>query len=474
MAVSNSIYQQTSKWISSLFFSNSLAAFLTTNTECLSKALRLALASKFDNYLRDGQQGVKCTSIYINSSNPYLPDLKFAVHLIGLPQSSIKIISPAEGSDTLNLTELEKQIAADIASDVVPLFLMADLGSSFNGSIDGALSELSQLSEKHQLWLHLSGSLIASFTLAQNLSEITKNVSSMTLDFESWLGLPNVPTVLLHKQFPTLNHSVFEIESDMRKIEAFVLWTIFQNIGRDRIVNSFAQAFQSCKILYEMIGKTRGFKLLSKVPSDDTKETSSVTVVLFQFDGSNIEGDGAKKAIEKVDNAPYFDRLNSWLGQTLERDFPSVQLSLMDHPVYGTCIRYSPFELSIGEKVSQVSTPTILLFIKFPFQVPSLETFTEFYEFFEAQSDILCATIQKKQVFNDLVEGSQVLRLVQLSDDWAGLGGVHYVPENMETIETDQGKTELNKLNMQLVDKLRSSDNAFSLGESSDGVACIR
>jgi hypothetical protein len=107
-------------------------------------------------------------------------------------------------------------------------------------------------------------------------------------------------------------------------------------------------------------------------------------------------------------------------------------------------------------------------------QVPTRKVFTEFYEFFEAQSDILSATIEKKQIFNDMVEGSKVLRLVQLSDDWAGLGGVHYVPENMETIETDQGKTELNKLNIQLVDKLRSSDNAFSLGESSDGVACIR
>lgn len=109
------------------------------------------------------------------------------------------------------------------------------------------------------------------------------------------------------------------------------------------------------------------------------------------------------------------------------------------------------------------------------FQVPSIETFAEFYEFFEAQSDILCATIQKKQVFNDMVENSKVLRLVQLSDDWAGLGGVHYVPEQLlEVVETDQGKTELNKLNIQLVEKLRSSDNAFSLGESNDGVACIR
>lgn len=48
------------------------------------------------------------------------------------------------------------------------------------------------------------------------------------------------------------------------------------------------------------------------------------------------------------------------------------------------------------------------------------------------------------------------------------------VPPNMEKMETDQEKTELNKLNMHLVEKLRSSDNAFSLGESTDGVACVR
>lgn len=41
-------------------------------------------------------------------------------------------------------------------------------------------------------------------------------------------------------------------------------------------------------------------------------------------------------------------------------------------------------------------------------------------------------------------------------------------------METDQEKSELNKFNVQLVDKLRTNDNAFSLGESTDGVACIR
>lgn len=370
MKISNSIHTQVSKWISSLFFTNSVATFLPTNTECISKALRLALTCKFENYFKDGIRGIKSTSIYVNSNNPYLPDLKFAAHLIGLPQSSIKIIAPVDASEALNLPELEKQIIADNASDVIPLFLLADLGSSFSGAADGSITELSEISAKYQLWLHLSGSLIASFPLAQNLPELTSSIASLTLDFESWMGLPNTPNVLLHKQLPSLKQSVFEIESDMRKIEAFPLWTVFQNIGRDRIIGAFNQAFQSCKILYEMIAKTRGFKLLSSSP-DDAKDLPHVAVVLFQFDGSNLQvnlqdsspvateeasgDDATKKAIEKANNASYFDRLNSWLGQTLERDFPQVQLTLMDHPSFGTCVRYSPLELAIGEKVRRLA-----------------------------------------------------------------------------------------------------------------------
>lgn len=361
MKIANNIYKQVTYWISSLFFNNSLATFLPTNADCLSKSLRLALTCKFENYIKDGLHNMKSCSIYVVSTNPYLPDLKFAVHLTGLPQSSIKTLPVIEGTESIDVNEFEKLIASEKAAGVVPLYLFADLGSSFIGGINGSLKELCELSEKHELWLHISGPMIAALALNNTQSDITKNVSSMTLDFESWIGLPSVPIVLLHKQYPALKQGIFEIESDMRKLESFPLWSVIQNLGRDKIVNSFAQAFQSCNILYDMVAKTKGFRLLSKKPVNyDPKEALAVdsftSVVLFQFDGSGLPSEDsseavAKKAIDRVNNTSYFDRLNSWLGQTLERDFPQVQLSLMDHPVFGTCIRYSPFELSTGEKV---------------------------------------------------------------------------------------------------------------------------
>lgn len=365
MKISNNIYNQVTSWIASLFFSDSLSAFLPTNTDCLAKALRLALTCKFENYIREGIQGTKTCSIYIVNTNPYLPDLKFAAHLIGLPQSSIKIIAATEGSESINMDDLDKQIINDKAAEVVPLFILADFGSSFAGGRNAVLSELYHIVQKHNLWLHVTGPLITAFAISQAQAEITKQISSMTLDLESWLGLPNTPMVLLHRQYSALKQGVFEIESDMRKLDSFPLWTVIQSLGRDKIIATFGNAFQSCQILHEMISKTKGFKVLSQPPTPfSSKENFSLdafaSIVLFQFDGSNMDATQVNangetvevRAIAKVDHTSYFDRLNSWLGQTLERDFPQIQLTLMDHSAYGTCIRFSPFELSTGEKVS--------------------------------------------------------------------------------------------------------------------------
>lgn len=49
-------------------------------------------------------------------------------------------------------------------------------------------------------------------------------------------------------------------------------------------------------------------------------------------------------------------------------------------------------------------------------------------------------------------------------EGWAGLGGVRYIPELPEGSENEKKKEDLNKLNIELVGKLRSTDAAFSLG----------
>lgn len=194
---------------------------------------------------------------------------------------------------------------------------------------------------------------------------------------------------------------------------------------------------------------------------------------MFQFDGSQSDSTDdidqnstsasasqdltqniINKSIEKIANISYFDKLNSWLGQNLQRDCSDVELEIVDHQIYGTCIRFCPLELGLGDTA------------------PSLEMLENVASCLEAQIEILRATVKHRGTLNKLVEKNEVLRLVHLTD-WAGLGGVRFVPQGWETLLTDQAKTELNKLNTDLVETLRNTDNAFSLGEA-DGLICVR
>lgn len=78
--------------------------------------------------------------------------------------------------------------------------------------------------------------------------------------------------------------------------------------------------------------------------------------------------------------------------------------------------------------------------------------------------EILSATVAHKEVFQQLVSASPRLRLVDMPG-WAGLGGVRFIPQGWESLLlTDQAKEELNRLNIQMVERLRVTDAAFSLG----------
>lgn len=156
-----------------------------------------------------------------------------------------------------------------------------------------------------------------------------------------------------------------------------------------------------------------------------------------------------------VANNSYFDKLNSWLGQNLQRDCPDVELEIVDLPKYGTCLRFCPFEMALG-------------------QLPPHQGHLErLAECLDSQLEVLRATVKHRSSLTQLVAKSDVLRLVPLVD-WAGLGGVRFVPENWENLLTDQAKSELNKLNLDLVEALRATDNAFSMGEGADGLFCVR
>jgi len=62
------------------------------------------------------------------------------------------------------------------------------------------------------------------------------------------------------------------------------------------------------------------------------------SAIVFQFVSANKD----LQITERV--LPYYDKLNSWLGQILQRDIDNVQIELCDIEQCGVAIRICPLE----------------------------------------------------------------------------------------------------------------------------------
>lgn len=504
--VVSKIVIDTNCWLSHLFrFTDCNTSYYRDCTECILHAVRLAICNRFPESMEKRLAQLQSATLYISETSSLFA-LQNTCRFIGLPVGNIRIIScnTNENHGSMDTTELQKILTLDVESGKFPLFLIAELGSSIGGEVDN-LAIIRNICNDNDIWLHCQGDSLAALAVTKGqLTGVKAIPDSMTLNVGHWLGLTGVPCVLMHRQIPVNYLSLFDVDPILsNRLVALNLWTVMQSMGVNSISERIFMAFDSCRHVHEVLSKIKGIKILSKTPRQEAGKSfraqlnnpinyfvlfeTAVPVVVFQFDGSVDEDDGIQatvaagdiseipesvtaenkksfsretsevsnsKSVEKNFNPSYYDRLNGWLGQILLRDCVQLNMEIMNHPLHGTCIRYSPFTTGYGE-------------------LPLSEMIENVAQFIEAQIEILTATVKHKARFNLLVGQSSVLRLIELND-WAGLGSVHYVPEGWETLLTDQAKTELNRLNSALVDMLKAHDGAFSLGEANDGLICVR
>lgn len=153
----------------------------------------------------------------------------------------------------------------------------------------------------------------------------------------------------------------------------------------------------------------------------------------------------------------YCNDLNSWLGQVLIRDVPRAALDLLDLDQHGVCLRFCPLEHAHAWGTTS-------------------QDVEELHGYLLKQLVILNATVRQKHKFRLALESHNNLELVKVSH-WAGLGGVRFIPSSwvgrLDQLD-DAGREEVDRLNSELVLKLRSTDSAFSLGKGDDGMSCVR
>lgn len=167
-------------------------------------------------------------------------------------------------------------------------------------------------------------------------------------------------------------------DSLSRRLPTLPLWATLQVLGRDGVHNRLKKCFLAVEELYNKIKKFSCMRILVIDSNNDILfhnsnfrsksfvfqsqppggETGSYTInelltnpvnnpqlfeavasaLVFQF----VSADRDPQITERV--PPYYDKLNSWLGQILQRDIENVQIEMCEIEHHGIAIRICPLE----------------------------------------------------------------------------------------------------------------------------------
>lgn len=169
-------------------------------------------------------------------------------------------------------------------------------------------------------------------------------------------------------------------DSLSRRLPTLPLWAVLQALGRDGVHNRFKRCFLAVEELYN---KIKGFSCIrilvsfsllkivyivlrntiriakfhslfqSQSPGGETEYTLNDYLTnpvnnlqLFEIVASALVFQFIPvKDLQTTERVlPHYDKLNSWLGQILQRDIDNIQIELCDIEQCGVAIRICPLE----------------------------------------------------------------------------------------------------------------------------------
>ncbi|HEX7673186.1 MAG TPA: 5-histidylcysteine sulfoxide synthase [Bdellovibrio sp.] len=114
-----------------------------------------------------------------------------SLSVLGFPSEALALI-PVNEKFQMNISELEKTIAADLSKGLQPICVIGTAGSTNTGAIDD-LSALSTVAKKNNMWFHVDGAYGGFFLLSEAKKAPLKGLElsdSVVLDPHKSLSLP--------------------------------------------------------------------------------------------------------------------------------------------------------------------------------------------------------------------------------------------------------------------------------------------
>ncbi|XP_048645495.1 pyridoxal-dependent decarboxylase domain-containing protein 1 isoform X8 [Marmota marmota marmota] len=449
-------------------YENGCAYFHEEEREGLAKICRLAIHSRYEDFVVDGFNVLYNKKPVVYLSAAARPGLgQYLCNQLGLPFPCLCRVpcNTMFGSQhQMDVAFLEKMIKDDIERGRLPLLLVANAGTAAVGHTD-KIGRLKEFCEQYGIWLHVEGVNLATLALGYVSSSVlaTTKCDSMTLTPGPWLGLPAVPAVTLYKHDDPALTLVAGLTSNKPadKLRALPLWLSLQYLGLDGIVERIKHACQLSQRLQESLKKVNHIKIL-------VEDELSSPVVVFRFfqelpDSAShvsesesscvLASDSVLKAVPAPNTAPSAvnrerhscDALNRWLGEQLKQLVPASGLTVMDLEVEGTCIRFSPLMTAavLGTRGEDVDQLVACIESKLP---------------------VLTCTLQLREEFKQEVEGMAGLLYVD-DPNWPGIGVVRYEHANDDknSLKSDPEGENIHAALLKKLNELES-DLTFKMG----------
>src|SRR5438067_4633289 len=223
----------------------------------------------------------------IYASNETHFSVSKAAALLGIGRENVRYVA-VDQRFKMQVDDLAAKITADLEAGYVPFCVVANAGTVNTGAVD-PLTEIREIADRFQLWMHVDGSYGAFAVLAESARKLfvgMERADSIALDPHKWLYLPVDVGCVIYRE-PGIARAAFAHEAEYTRIiseeadEAFAfwdygpelsrrfralkVWMLLKGVGLDRLGKAIESNLACARHLESMVRRSDDFEMVAPV-----------------------------------------------------------------------------------------------------------------------------------------------------------------------------------------------------------------
>src|SRR5215468_5680684 len=210
-----------------------------------------------------------------------------AAALLGIGRDNVCYIA-VDDRFRIRTEDLVAKISADRKAGRIPFCVVANAGTVNTGAVD-PLTEIREIADRFQLWVHVDGSYGTFAVLAESARKLfagMEQADSIALDPHKWLYLPVDVGCVIYRN-PEIARATFAHEAEYTRMfgeeadEAFVcwdygpelsrrfralkVWMLLKGVGLDRLSEAIESNLACTRHLESMVQASDDFEMVAPV-----------------------------------------------------------------------------------------------------------------------------------------------------------------------------------------------------------------